>query len=112
MAFPGGPAFARFGDVHVARGTPHPAGDDVGEELPGSTDERLASPVLFFARAFADEQQSRVRITHTEDDLRATFGELAAVAIADLFAELAERRRAIDVRRGDGLDRRRRQARP
>ena len=48
---------------------PHTLGDDIGQELPGPADKRLALQIFVASRPFADKHQLGVRITNTENDM-------------------------------------------
>ena len=66
--------------------------DHVVEQLTGTTDKGLALQVFISARAFPDEHEFRTRIADSEDDLLASLlMELAALAVAEVFADQLER---------------------
>ena len=77
-------------DVNVFAAQAHRF-DHLREQLPGAPDERLALRVFVATRAFADENQVRLGISHAEDDFRAAFMQFAASAIwADIRANAFE----------------------
>ncbi len=62
--------------------------DDLRQQLPGASDERLALEVLVGARRLADEHELRVRVADAEHDLPpAKLVQLAARAVADVFSQ-------------------------
>ena len=66
--------------------------DHVVEQLSGATDEGFALRVFVSAGAFADKHQVGVRIAYAEDNLLAALlVELAAGAVAEIFADEFER---------------------
>ena len=84
-----GATFYYVGDVDVFALQAH-GFDHVGEKFSGTADERFAAEIFVTARAFADEHQVGVGIASAEDDLGAAFVELAAGAVADVFADSRE----------------------
>ncbi len=89
------PALDDVGDVDV-RALELNGLDDLREQLPGASDERLAEAVLVGARRLAHEHQFRLRIADAEDDLAAALlAQLAARAGgADVRAECVQASRA------------------
>ena len=84
------PALDDVGDVDV--GARQADGfDDLGEQLPGAADERLALHVFVGARRLADEHQVGRRVAGPEHDLRAA--ERVQLAAAAVGAQLAPDRR-------------------
>src|SRR5215469_14682771 len=91
-------ALDNVADVHVGAREAHAALDDVGEELTRAADERLALRVFIGSRAFADKHQLRIGVADAEDQIFSERGELAALAVADEFAKLLERRGCLESR--------------
>ncbi len=81
-------ALDHVGDVDLLAGHAHGL-DDLGEQLAGAADERLALLVLVLARRLADEHQAGLRVADAEDHLPAAErGQLAArAARADVLAQ-------------------------
>src|SRR3984893_2643692 len=84
------PALDDVADVDLGPRHSHAALDDIGQELPGASYERLAARVFVGARRLAHEHQLRVRIADAENEIRSPGRQLAALAIADKFAQLFE----------------------
>src|SRR5438552_1830729 len=95
------PALDDVRDVDVVSVEPHSLGDDLGQELAGAPDEGLALQVLVAARRLAHEHEARARVADAEHEVRAVRGELAALAVADVSAQLLERARRPEPRRGE-----------
>ena len=85
------PAFDDIGDIDVLALEPHAFGDDIGEQLAGPADERLALQIFVTPRPFADEHQAwpcglptpKTRWVRPD-------AKLAAPAVADGRAQLFE----------------------
>src|SRR2546425_7644803 len=93
------PALDDVRDVDVVAVEPHPLGDDLGQELAGAPDEGLALPVLVAAWRLAHENEARARAADAEHEVRAVGRELAALAVADVSAQLLQRARRAEPRR-------------
>src|SRR5437867_11738940 len=100
------PALDDVGNVHVLSPEPHPLGDDLGQQLPGAPDERLALDVLVATRRLPDEHQPRPGVADPEHDVRAMRRELAAVTVADRLAQLGEGARLCHAGLGEEIARR------
>ena len=72
------PALDDVADVDFRAGDPHPAFDDIGEQLAGAAHERLATHVLIGARRFTDKHQVGMRVADAENDIMAKRVKLAA----------------------------------
>src|SRR5208282_4811256 len=70
----------------------HAALDDVGQQLTGAADKRLAAGVFVGAGRLADEHQLRVGIADAEDEIDTARRELASLTISDELTQLVERR--------------------
>ena len=90
-------------DVDVVAAEAHRF-DHLGQELAGGADERLAGAILVGARRLADEDQRRVGVADAEDDVGALGRELAALAVAKLFADDSEAGRTGVVEGGADLE--------
>src|SRR5438046_2114142 len=95
------PALDDVRDVDVVALEPHALGDDLGQELAGAPDEGLALQVLVAARRLAHEHEARARVADAEHEVRAVRGELAPLAVAEVSAQLLERARRPEPRRGE-----------
>ena len=91
--FGGGVAIARWSalqdvqNVHLV--APQRAGfDDLVQQLAGATDERFALLVFIGPGGFAEEHESRRRVSHAKYSLRAGGGQfVATLALSDLGSE-------------------------
>src|SRR5882757_6319277 len=88
----GRPAFDYVADINVAALEADAALDDIGQQLAGAADERLATRIFVGAGRLADEHELCVRIADPEDQVLAKRRELASSAIADELAQIFERR--------------------
>ena len=79
--------------------------DHVVEQLAAAADEGHARCVFIRARAFADEHEAGVGVAVAEDELVAAFGEGAAGAVADFFADQVESGEVLFRRNGRSLRR-------
>jgi hypothetical protein len=79
-------------DIDLTPGDPEALLDHRGQQLPCTPHEGESASVLFCAGAFPDEHQVGVRVAVAEYDLGAGFGQLAATAIAEGFANGLEGR--------------------
>ena len=92
VAVAGRPALEDVGDVDVLARVAHRL-DDLGEQLAGAADERLALDVFVGARRLAHEHQIRARVADAVDDLLPPLRvQLAADAVAEVFADRGQGR--------------------
>ena len=64
--------------------------DDLRQQLAGATNERFALRILVGAGRFADEHQTRFVISMSIDDLRASFAQAAALAVAKVAPNVCQ----------------------
>ncbi len=83
-------ALHHVADVNVFAANAH-GRDHVVEQLSGAAHKGLALRVFVRARTLAHEHDARVRIAHAEDDVGASLAQLAAGAVANVFANHAQR---------------------
>ena len=74
---PGRTALHDVADVDVATAEAENVAEDLREQLPGGSDERLSLLVLVEPGRLTDEQHVRVRIPYAEHDLGPPLGEPA-----------------------------------
>src|SRR5207237_10109016 len=86
------------GDVHIFAAYPH-SSDHVVEQLPGAADEGFALLIFIGAWSLADKHDFRSRIPYAENYVLASAAQAAASAIADVFADGAQRGDCIAYRR-------------
>src|SRR5262245_6552279 len=90
VAIPGRAALEDVRDVHlVARQAD--GGEDLGQELAGSADERDALQVFLAPGGLADEHEGGGRAARAEDEARARAAQRALHALLDLVMEGVER---------------------
>src|ERR1700687_4299461 len=87
-------ALHHIADVNVFATNAH-GSDHVVEQLSGAADERLSLRIFIRARTLAYEHDSRVRITHPEDDVGASLAQHTARTIAQVFTNHAESSRSV-----------------
>ena len=102
VAVAGRPALEDVGDVDVLPRVAHRL-DDLGEQLAGAADERLALDVFVGARRLADEHQIGARVADAVDDLLPPLRvQLAADAVAEVVADRDQRRGGDSASAGTG----------
>src|SRR2546426_39056 len=76
-------AFDDVADIDLRARQTHPAFDYIGQQLPGTADERFATRVLVGAGTLADKHQFGVRMANAKNEIGAQRSELAALTVAD-----------------------------